>query len=79
MAKAVGGAEHPRPLDKRVNAEVLRDLASRLEELARAHQAARTAALGDERDLTVAYEQLFVAVVLLIPLGAAATIQRMVG
>lgn len=77
MAKAVGNTGRHQLQEKQVDTEVLRELASKLEELGKAQEAARHAAFGDEPEAAVAYQQLFIAVALLNPLQAAAKIHNM--
>lgn len=55
----------------------LRDLAARLEDLARAQEEARGTVGDDEADYAAAFEQLFTAVARLNPLRVAAVIRTL--
>lgn len=76
IAKAVAGAGRVRDPNQPPDATVLAGLASRLEQLAEAQEAARAEALSDDPDYAAAFELIFAAVALLSPLYAAAEIRR---
>ncbi len=75
MARAAGRPVPAVQEEVAPNDAELRELAARLEDLARAQQAARSAVADDEANYAVAFEQLFVAVARLNPLNGAAVIR----
>lgn len=78
MAKAIRGRGQAQPPEQLSDVVTLSKMVSRLEQLARAQQAARAVVLSDNPDYAVAFEQIFAAVALLNPLYAAADIRKLV-
>lgn len=77
MAKAVGNGGVVGYPEEALDVRTLAELASSLERLKKAQEAARALVLGDDPDYATAFGQLFVAVALLNPAYAAGEIQKL--
>ncbi len=77
MAKAAGRPVAAVQEEAAPNDAQLRELAARLEDLARAQEEARGTVGDDEADYAAAFEQLFAAVARLNPLRGAAVIRTL--